>query len=82
MVCCCPTASLHFSKKLLEKLKKKKLKLIIITRKWRNISSYKTENVNDHIMHSEFGEITKKSALEINKIKKDGGKVVAIEPLF
>ena len=29
-------------------------------------------------MHSEFGEITKKSALEINKIKKDGGKVVAI----
>ena len=75
-----PTASLHFSKKLLEKLKKKKIKLINITLHVNGgtFLPIKTQNVNDHIMHSEFGEITKKSALEINKIKKDGGKVVAI----
>ncbi len=75
-----PTASLHFSKKLLEKLKKKKIKLINITLHVNGgtFLPIKTKNVNDHIMHSEFGEITKKSALEINKIKKDGGKVVAI----
>ena len=38
----------------------------------------KSKNINDHKMHSEFGIITKKSAQEINKIKRNGGKIIAV----
>ena len=75
-----PTASLHFTESLLTKIRKKKIKIITVT---LQISAgtflpIKSKNINDHKMHSEFGIITKKSAQEINKIKRNGGKIIAV----
>ena len=75
-----PTASLHFTESLLRKISKKKIKIINVT---LQISAgtflpIKSKNINNHKMHSEFGTITKKSAQEINKIKRNGGKIIAV----
>ncbi|MBF91845.1 MAG: tRNA preQ1(34) S-adenosylmethionine ribosyltransferase-isomerase QueA [Rickettsiales bacterium] len=75
-----PTASLHFTDSLLTKIRKKKIKIINVT---LQISAgtflpINSKNINEHKMHSEFGIITKKSAQEINKIKKNGGKIIAV----
>ncbi len=75
-----PTASLHFTKSLIEKLKKKKVKFIEITLHVNGgtFLPIKTKNITDHKMHSEFGEISKKSANQINRVKKGGGKILAV----
>ena len=75
-----PTASLHFTKKLINNLKNKGIKLINITLHVNGgtFLPIKSENVFDHKMHCEFGVISKKAANEINKIRKSGGKVFAV----
>ncbi len=75
-----PTASLHFTEGLLTKIKKKKIKIIKVTLQVSagTFLPIKSKNINDHKMHSEFGIITKKSAHEINKVKRNGGKIIAV----
>ncbi len=75
-----PTASLHFTDKLIKKLKIKKVNLINITLHVNGgtFLPIKTQNINDHEMHSEFGEITQDSANRINKVKENGGRIIAV----
>ena len=75
-----PTASFHFTKSLITKLKKKQIKIICITLHVNGgtFIPIRTANVLKHEMHYEFGFISKKSAQDINKVKKRGGKVIAI----
>ncbi len=75
-----PTASLHFTDKLIKNLKIKKVNFINITLHVNGgtFLPIKTENIEDHKMHSEFGEITKDSANRINKVKENGGKIIAV----
>ena len=75
-----PTASLHFTNKLLEKIQKKKIKIIKVT---LHVSAgtflpIRKKNIHDHKMHYEFGHITKKASIEINKTKRNGGRVIAV----
>ncbi len=75
-----PTASLHFSKNLIKKIKEKKIKIIFITLHVNGgtFVPIKSKNIFNHKMHKEFGEISKKSANEINRIKALGGRIFAI----
>ena len=38
----------------------------------------RNEDVDNHVMHSEYGIIDEKTALKINQCKKKGGKIIAV----
>ena len=75
-----PTASLHFTKNLINKLKKKKIKIVTITLHVNGATflPIKTAEILKHSMYFEEGRINKKAASEINKVKKNGGRVIAV----
>lgn len=75
-----PTAGLHFTPELLEKVKAKGIQLIPLVLHvglgtFRPVS---VENFEDHEMHSEYYQLSEESAASINKVKANGGKVVAV----
>ena len=75
-----PTASLHFSNKLIKNLKEKKISIINVTLH-ANAGTFlpiKVKNILNHKMHFEYGIISKKSSKEINIVKKRGGKIIAV----
>ena len=75
-----PTASFHFTKRLINKLKTKKIKIIYITLHVNGgtFIPIRTANVFKHKMHYEYGCISKESSDEINKVKNNGGRIIAI----
>lgn len=75
-----PTAGLHFTEELLEKIKQKGVEIANVTLHV-GIGTFrpvKVENVEEHSMHSEHYYIKQVDADKINKAKKDGHKVVAV----
>ena len=75
-----PTAGLHFTEEILEKLKAKGVEIVYITLNV-GIGTFrpvKCENVLDHKMHSETFEITQEAADRINKAKAAGKRLVAV----
>lgn len=74
-----PTAGLHFTKELLQKIEDKGVKLVYLTLHvglgtFRPVSEDKIEN---HKMHSEFYRLSQESADILNEVRKNGGKIVA-----
>ncbi|EGL8221523.1 tRNA preQ1(34) S-adenosylmethionine ribosyltransferase-isomerase QueA [Listeria monocytogenes] len=75
-----PTAGLHFTKDLLAKISAKGVEIIFVTLHV-GLGTFRPVDVEDtanHKMHSEFYRLTEESAERINKIKAQGGKVVAV----
>ena len=75
-----PTAGLHFTKELLEKIKAKGVKLAYLTLHvglgtFRPVSA---ERIEDHIMHTEYYEISAETAEIINSCRKNGGRIIAV----
>lgn len=75
-----PTAGLHFTKELLEKIKQKgviiaEVMLHVGLGTFRPVS---VDNILEHNMHSEYCEITQEVADIINHAKANGNKVVAV----
>lgn len=75
-----PTAGLHFTKELLQKIEEKGVKLVYLTLHvglgtFRPVS---VTNVEDHKMHSEFYRLDEKSAATLNEVRKNGGRIVAV----
>ena len=75
-----PTASLHFTKNLIDKIKKKGINIVKLTLHVNGgtFIPIKSKDIEDHLMHFEKGIITKESANKINYLKKKGGKVFAV----
>jgi len=75
-----PTAGLHFTKEILEKLKSKGIDIAYVTLNvgLGTFRPVKCENILDHKMHSETFEITQDAADKINSAIKQGKKVVAV----
>lgn len=75
-----PTAGLHFTKNLLNKLKKKGVKFAFVTLHvgLGTFAPVKTENLAEHKMHSEWIEIKKKELKKIIAAKKSGGRVISV----
>lgn len=75
-----PTAGLHFTEEILEKLKAKGIEIAYITLNvgLGTFRPVKCENILDHKMHSESFEITEETANAINNAKKNGKKITAV----
>lgn len=74
-----PTAGLHFTKELLQKIADKGVKLVYLTLHvglgtFRPVS---TDNIEEHKMHSEFYRLTPEAAATLNEVRANGGKIVA-----
>lgn len=75
-----PTAGLHFTKELLEKIEKKG---IIIVEVFLDVGlgtfrPVQVENVLEHKMHTEKYRVPEETAKIINKAKKDGKRIIAV----
>ncbi|HFH9840056.1 TPA: tRNA preQ1(34) S-adenosylmethionine ribosyltransferase-isomerase QueA [Streptococcus suis] len=75
-----PTAGLHFTQELLEKIEAKGVKLVYLTLHvglgtFRPVS---VDNVDEHEMHSEFYNLSAEAAQTLNQVKADGGRIVAV----
>lgn len=75
-----PTAGLHFTKEILKKLENKGVELAYVTLNvgLGTFRPVQCENVENHKMHSETFEISKKAAEQINRAKAEGKKIVAV----
>lgn len=75
-----PTAGLHFTKDLLEKIKSKGIKIAYVTLHvgLGTFRPVKVEKITDHKMHSEFYEIDETACNIINETKKNGGRVISV----
>ena len=74
-----PTAGLHFTEDLLNELREKGIEIVKVTLHV-GIGTFrpvKTDNIEDHVMHSEYYEISKQAADTINKAKIEGRKIIA-----
>lgn len=74
-----PTAGMHFTKKLLEKIKKEGIKIEYITLHvgLGTFQPVKNEDITKHKMHSEYFQLDKKTAGVLNKAKKEGKRIIA-----
>ena len=75
-----PTAGLHFTKELLDKINKKGINIAYVTLHV-GLGTFRPVTVTDvtkHKMHSEYYEITKEAIDAINNAKENGGKVVVV----
>ena len=79
-----PTAGLHFTEELLEKIKKKGVEIANVTLHV-GIGTFrpvKVENVEEHKMHSEHYYIKQEDADKINNAKNNGKRVIACRNYF
>lgn len=75
-----PTAGLHFTEELLQRIKEKGVVVANVTLHV-GIGTFrpvKVENIEDHNMHSEHFYIKKEDADKINQAKKNGHKIVSV----
>jgi len=75
-----PTAGLHFTRALLERLKENSIKIVEITLHvgYGTFSPVRVSDIRDHVMHSEAYHISKESAEAINAGKKKGARIIAV----
>ena len=75
-----PTAGLHFTKEILNKLEKKGVNIVYVTLHvgLGTFRPVKVDDVEEHKMHSEYFIIDKNACDVINETKKRGNRVIAV----
>lgn len=75
-----PTAGLHFTRELLERLENKGVIIAKVTLHvgLGTFRPVKVENVLEHHMHSEYIYVEKEEADKINLAKKNGGRIISV----
>lgn len=75
-----PTAGLHFTPQLLEKIKAKGVEIleVLLHVGLGTFRPVKEDNILNHEMHSEYFEITPEVADKINKAKAEGRRIIAV----
>ena len=75
-----PTAGLHFTKELLEKIEEKGIELAYLTLNV-GLGTFRPVNedeITDYKMHSEFYTLSQETADIINKAREEGRRVIAV----
>jgi S-adenosylmethionine:tRNA ribosyltransferase-isomerase len=75
-----PTAGLHFTREILDTFDSNGIESVFITLHvgLGTFLPVRTENIEDHKMHSEFFNIDDKTAAKIEEAKKAGRKIIAV----
>lgn len=75
-----PTASLHFTEELLQKIQKKWIKIEkVLLHIWLGtFMPVKSQNIIEHNMHSEYIELEKDVAKRLNQYKKEWKRIIAV----
>lgn len=75
-----PTAGLHFTKELLQRIKEKGVEIVevLLHVGLGTFRPVKEENILDHQMHSEYIEMSQENADIINKAKQENRRVIAV----
>ncbi len=75
-----PTAGLHFTEELLERIQKKGVARIALTLHvgWDSFRPVRADDPRDHVLASEYFKIDSSVAERINQIKKNGKKIIAV----
>jgi len=75
-----PTAGLHFTPELLERIKAKGVELIYVTLHvgLGTFRPVEAEDLTNHVMHSEYYEISEDAANRLNEAKRNGKRIVSV----
>ena len=75
-----PTAGLHFTEDLLKEIKDKGVNIAYLTLHvgLGTFRPVKVDDVNEHVMHSEFYHLEEEDAKIINETKKRGNKIISV----
>jgi S-adenosylmethionine:tRNA ribosyltransferase-isomerase len=75
-----PTAGLHFTPELLAKLRAKGIEQVTVTLHVGagTFLPVKVEEIKDHVMHAEWGEISAAVADKINQARREGRRIVSV----
>ena len=75
-----PTAGLHFTEELLERIKNKGINVVYLTLHvgLGTFRPVKVEKIEEHKMHSEFYSLSSEVADILNKTREDGKRIIAV----
>ncbi len=75
-----PTAGLHFTTELLEKIKNKNVNIVYITLHvgLGTFLPVSSDNIEEHTMHTEYYEISEEAANTIRQTKENGKRVICV----
>ena len=75
-----PTAGLHFTEELLNKIKEKGINIVYLTLHvgLGTFRPVKKKKIEDHKMHSEFYSLSKEVANILNKTRENGKRIIAV----
>ena len=75
-----PTAGLHFTPELLERIRAKGITLVpvLLHVGLGTFRPVKVEDAEKHVMHSEFCQVTEEAAATLNRIRAQGGRIVCV----
>lgn len=75
-----PTAGLHFTKELLEEIKAMGVNIAYLTLHvgLGTFRPVKVDDINEHVMHSEYYQLDAENAEIINNTKKNGGRIISV----
>ena len=75
-----PTAGLHFTPELLERIKAKGVEVaeVLLHVGLGTFRPVKEEVITDHKMHSEYYEVSETAAETINRAKREGRRIIAV----
>lgn len=75
-----PTAGLHFTQELLSKIKAKGIQIVevLLHVGLGTFRPVKVDDISQHVMHSEYYEVSDGAATIINKAKNEGRRIIAV----
>lgn len=75
-----PTAGLHFTPELLDRLKERGIGLAEVTLHvgLDTFAPVTEDNADEHVIHTEWCEVTPETAEQINAVKAAGGRIIAV----
>lgn len=75
-----PTAGLHFTEELLDKLQQKGVRIAYVTLHvgLGTFRPVKAEDISEHHMHSEFCMLSQETAQLLNETRKNGGRIICV----
>jgi S-adenosylmethionine:tRNA ribosyltransferase-isomerase len=75
-----PTAGLHFTKELLHEIEEKGVRIARVTLHvgLGTFRPVKVDDVTKHHMHTEYYRVTEEAAEQMNRAKREGGRIICV----